>query len=291
MNKPKLGFELKRIVVSLDHILPIRHPSESQKEPNRYKVVFASIKEIGVVEPLVVIRERGRFGYYLIRDGHLRHRALQELGIGEAYCVVAIDDESYTFNARVSRLSPIQEHAMIMKAVKSGVSPKRIAAALNKSLPEIRANMSLLKGIHKEAADQLKDKEMSPGTIRILRRVVPVRQIEMAEMMVSTNTFTRGYVEALLLGTPSDQIVNKDEPKKAKGMTSEQIAKMEEETEALERDFRQIEGSYRDNCLTLTLARGYIRRVLENSKVVKYMACHHKDIFTEFEAIASAEGL
>jgi hypothetical protein len=60
----------------------------------------------------------------------MRYHALKELGQTEADCLISTEDESYTYNARVNRLNPIQEHKMITRAVKNGVRPERIAAAL-----------------------------------------------------------------------------------------------------------------------------------------------------------------
>lgn len=37
-----------------------------------------------------------------------------------------------------------------------------------------------------------------------MKRVTGVRQIEIADLMVSANNFTSGYAEALVLGTPKD---------------------------------------------------------------------------------------
>ena len=44
-------------------------------------------------------------------DGHLRYYALKELGITEVDCIVSHEDESFTYNARINRVFPIQEHA------------------------------------------------------------------------------------------------------------------------------------------------------------------------------------
>ncbi len=78
---------------------------------------------------------------------------------------------------------------MINKAVKNGVKPERIAAALNLELKQVLASMNLLEGIHPEAVDLLKDKPICPKAIGVLRRVTQIRQIEMVELMVSVNTF------------------------------------------------------------------------------------------------------
>jgi hypothetical protein len=43
----------------------------------------------------------------------MRLIALRDLGQDSAPCLVATDDEAYTYNSRVNRLSTIQEHFMI----------------------------------------------------------------------------------------------------------------------------------------------------------------------------------
>jgi hypothetical protein len=43
--------------------------------------------------------------------------------------------------------------------------------------------------------------------------------------------------------------------------------------------------------LNLTLARGYVKRLVDNAKVVRFLNAHYADIFSEFEAIAGAESL
>jgi hypothetical protein len=35
---------------------------------------------------------------------------------------VSTDDEAFTYNKRISRIAPIQEHRMILKAIERGVS-------------------------------------------------------------------------------------------------------------------------------------------------------------------------
>lgn len=291
MNELKLGFELRKIRLSLSAILPVRQIKDPQKNIRRYRTILASIKEVGLIEPLVVYPQKDVPGKYLLLDGHLRLFALKDLDKNEAECIVSNDDESYTYNARISRLAPIQEHKMIVKAVNNGVRPERIAAALSLSVRDVKAAMSLLEGIHEEAADLLKDKAICPKAIRLLRKVTSVRQIEIAELMVSANNFTKGYAEALVLGTPQDQLANPEEPKQKEGMTAEDIARLEEEMESLEHDVKAIEQTYGENMLNLTVARGYLKKLMDNAKVVRFMNANYRDFLTEFEAIAAAEGV
>jgi hypothetical protein len=289
MSDVKLAFEMRRIHLPLADLLPARLMKDAQSNIKRFRTIKASIKEVGMIEPLVVYPQKGAAGKYLLLDGHLRFFALRDLGETEAECIIASDDECFTYNARVNRLNPIAEHKMIMKAVQHRVRPERIAAALNLTVKEVKSSMSLLEGIHEEAVDLLKDKSISPKAIWLLRKVTGVRQIEIAELMVSANNFTKGYAEALVLGTPKDELVKPEEPKKKRGMTREEIAKMELEMETIERDLKAVEASYGENMLNLTVARGYIKRLLENAKVVKFLTANYREILSEFESTTASE--
>jgi ParB/RepB/Spo0J family partition protein len=291
MSELKIGFEMKKIRLPLGDTLPVRQIG-GQQRIDRYQTIVKSIKEVGLVEPLMVHPQKGKTGKYLLVDGHLRLNALRELGEPEADCIVANDDESYTYNARISRMAPIQEHKMILRAVQQGkVKPERIAAALNLPLSHIQNSLTLLDGINPEAVDLLKDKPIAPKAIRSLKKVSGVRQIEITELMVSVNNYTAGYAEALVFATPKDQLANPSEPKKKEGLSPEEIGRMEEEMESLERDVKAVEESYGENMLNLTCARGYIKKLLDNAKVVRFLTANHSDIFAEFEKIAAAETL
>src|ERR1041385_4108738 len=134
MSDIPIGFNMRKIRVPLDHILPIRQVKDPSSKVERYKTILMSIKAVGLIEPLVIYPCQGKPDTYHLLDGHLRLLALKELGETAADCLVAHDDESYTYNARINRVSPIQEHRMIKKAIQNGVSPERIAIALNKPL-------------------------------------------------------------------------------------------------------------------------------------------------------------
>jgi hypothetical protein len=289
-EEPKLAFEMRRLEVPLDRILPSRLVKDHQ-DLRGYRTIVASMLEVGIVEPLSLHPIRDKPGMYLLVDGHLRLLALKQLGKTSADCLLAKDDEGFTYNARINRLPAIQCHKMIVKAVCNGVNPERIASALNMPIEVVRGLLTLLDGIHEEAADLLKDKTISPKGIRLLKRVTGLRQIEIAELMVSTNSFATGYVEALVLGTPKDQLVNPSVPKEKAGLSAEEIAKLEREMESIEREFKGIEATYTENMMSLTIARGYLRKLLDNGKVVRFLKAHHADLLTEFETIAAAEAV
>jgi len=288
--KPLFGFKMQRITLPLAKILPVRPFDNPRRNVARYKSIVNSIKDVGIIEPLIVYPKKGRDKAYILLDGHLRYQALGELGIEEAECLISTEDESYTYNARINRLSPIQEHAMIVKAVKNGLPIGRIASALNMKISAIRERMNLLKGIHEDAVELLKNAQIGSGTLRIMKRVTALRQLEMAEMMVKMNDFTTSYAEGLFMVTPKDQLVNSENPK-SKILSPEEIARMEQEIENLEGDFKDLEENYSENMLNLTVIRGYVKKLLENGKVVRFLSSKYQDIFAEFERVASTEGV
>ena len=112
----------------------------------RYKRIVASIAEVGIVEPLVVARRQDDAGPYMLVDGHLRHAALSDLGNSEAPCLIADDDEAFTYNKRVNRLATIQEHYMIVKAIERGVSEEKLAKALNVDIKRIKTKRTVSMG-------------------------------------------------------------------------------------------------------------------------------------------------
>jgi hypothetical protein len=155
----------------------------------------------------------------------------------------------------------------------------------------VQASINLLRGIHPDAAELLKDKNICPKALRLFKSVNGNRQIEMAEMMVAMNNYVVGYAEAMVLGTPKHQLVNPDEPKSKAGISAEDIARMESEMESLERDLKAVTDNYTENMFTLQTALTYIKNLLKNAKVVRYLNANHTEIYSEFEAIAAAESI
>jgi ParB/RepB/Spo0J family partition protein len=288
MSDAKIGFQMKIIRLLLENILPVRQISDAQKKANRYEIILASIKAVGLVEPLVVFPQKGQPGKYTLVNGHMRYYAMKELELTFADCLVANDDEGFTYNARISRLPAIQEHKMITQAVKNGASLERIAAALNISPQGVKASLNLLNGINEEAVELLKDKPISPAALRMMKKVTGERQIYMARMMIEANNYHAGYVEGLVLGTRKELLAD-NLPKKKKGMSAEAIAKMEQEMETLESGMKAITENYKDNMFTLQTAHTYVKTLLKNSRVAKYLKGKHAEISTEFENMAAAE--
>lgn len=287
----KMGFDNATIDLRISQIVPIKLIAPAAKTSHKYQQILASIREVGIIEPPVVSPDSRAKGRYILLDGHLRIEALKEIGETELSCLVSTDDEAFTYNKHVNRLSTVQEHRMILRAVERGVPEIKIAKALNVDVGSIVRKRNLLEGICSEAADMLKDKMVASGTFPILRRMQPLRQIEAATLMNDSRVYSLSYARALLAATPKDQLTEPEKPKNIKGLDEEQMARMESEMGSLQREYKLIEDNYGQDVLKLTLAKGYLANLLNNAKVIRYLANNHAEILTQFQKITDMTSL
>lgn len=122
-----IGFDRHGLLLPMASILPVKQLRPSQKASEKYLQVLSSVREVGIIEPLIVFPQNGKLDQYVLLDGHVRLEVLKQLGETHARCLISTDDEAYTYNKRVNRMATIQEHFMILKAIRSGVSEERIA--------------------------------------------------------------------------------------------------------------------------------------------------------------------
>jgi ParB-like chromosome segregation protein Spo0J len=285
----KIAFEQQVLLVPLSQILPSKIVSAAIKETVRYKRIVASVVEVGLIEPLSVARQKD--GSYLLLDGHVRLDGVRAQGAIEAHCVIAKDDEAFTYNKRINRLATIQEHYMIVRALDRGVSEEKLARALSVDLKVIRARRHLLAGISEEVAEILKDKPVGHNAFQKLRKMKPIRQLEVAELMVSANNYTANYSKALLATSKPADLHKPDELKKATGLPTEQMARLEREMASVSEDYKELEISYGDDMLVLVIASGFLERLLSKPEIERFLVTRHPEFLENFRAIIQATSL
>lgn len=284
MSAPTLGFVPDPLLLALSVVLPSRKSPDGLQSSRKFKQILASIEAVGLIEPLSVGKPDGA-GLHILLDGHSRLVALKQLGFDTAPCLIATDDESYTYNNRVNRLSSIQEHVMIRRAVARGVTPEKLAKALDVDISHILKKLSLLDGICPEAAELLRDQNFSPNLGAVLRKLKPTRQVECVELMVSANNITVAYAQALLAATPNNMLVGEVKPKKVPGVSADQMAKMEREMGSLQEQFKLAEQCYGQDILNLVLAKGYLAKLMANEAVLRHLTKKHPEVLHEFDSI------
>ena len=284
--KPVLrAFDADTLIIPIASILPVRAVGNSVKASHKYRQIACSIEEIGLVEPPVVCRDKQRPDIYLLLDGHLRIEVLRELGKPEVECLLSSDDEAFTYNKRINRLSAVQEQRMIAKAIERDVPREKLAKALDINVRSINRKATLIDGICAETVALLKDKMCPMAIFDILRKMRPMRQIEAAELLVNANNFSVGYAKAILVGTPQAQLIDATTPKRMKGMTAEALARMEGELARLQQAITSIQDTYGQDHLHLTVVKGYLAKLIGNSKISRYLEKHQPEFLSEFKII------
>jgi ParB-like chromosome segregation protein Spo0J len=282
-----LGFDMETCQVSLDCLLPSKKVVNGTMSTRKYKQVVSSISEIGLIEPLSVIPADSDRSEYLLLDGHLRVLALKELGMETAPCLIAKDDETFSYNHRINRLSTVQEHYMLRRAIDRGVSRERLARAFNVNLSAINRRVNLLEGICTEAIDLLQDKQFTPDVTRILRNMKGARQVEAIELMVSSNTITVAHAEALLKATPPELRTDVRPLERDRSSSIEQLVKLEKEMSQVQTQYKDAEQNYGSDLLNLVVAKGYLTKLLVNDAVKSYILRHEPEILEQFELVAN----
>ncbi|CUX62045.1 RepB plasmid partition [Agrobacterium deltaense Zutra 3/1] len=288
-----VAFDRDIKTIAIAAIVPLKSLPEGARESRKFGQVLSSIKAIGLVEAPVVIADNKNPGLWFLLDGHLRLEALKELGTIEVECLIATDDDTYTYNKRVNRLAPIQEHRMIARAIERGVSSADIADALGLQVESVIRRFRLLEGISPEAAEMLKDTPCSMTVLDVLRQMSPVRQIEAADLMIGQHNFSIMFARAIRAATPDSQLVaRRNGSGRGAGTPSgQQIARMERELAALQTQVKSVEETYGIDNLHLTVARGYVTKLLANGRVTRWLENHRQEYLGEFQKIAEIDSI
>jgi hypothetical protein len=280
----KAAFDKQIVLLPIGIIVPQKDVAPSSRQADFYRQLTASLKHVGLIEPLVVF-PRGP-GDYLLLEGHMRLEILKSLGVTEVKCLLSTDDEAYTYNRHVNHIPAIAQHFMLLGALKNGLTEERIATALDVSLDTIRLRRDLLNGICPEVVQILLEKPVSTQVFAILRKMKPIRQIEAAEHMVAGGTYTIPFAKALLAVTRPELL--EDCPNASKKLDANSMAArsmLEEENGFLLRDLKSVEESYGTDVLTLTVSCGYLEKLLKNHKIDRYLSRHHGDILQTLQQI------
>jgi hypothetical protein len=272
----KLAFRQNEIVLPIASIALQKTIHPSFRKSQTYRQIAASLEQVGLIEPVVVF-PRGPNDYLLL-DGHVRIDILKGRGVADVRAIFATDDESYTYNKRVNHAPPVAQHFMILKALSNGVSEERIAASLNVNVANIRKRRDMLDGICPEVVEILKTKHVTTDAFAALRKMKPFRQIEAAEHMMASGTYSVKFAEALLAVTRPEFLVKPLPVKQLEATSKGARVMLEQETESLVRDLKAVEDSYGTDILSLTVICGYIERLLGNIRVERHLNKHQPDI-------------
>ncbi len=264
--------------IPMNRLRPLRDRKITQREHDR---ILASIKAVGLIEPLVVFPEGED---YVILDGVQCYRLLLELGVEVAPCIVRKQREAFTGNRMVNRVSPIQEHRMIEKSL-SELDEETIAATLGISSLSHRLKKSLLKQLHPEVANAFDQGKITRACAREFTHVKPPRQKEILDSMEGYKDYSIAFARTQVIKTPPQQREARnrknnpwDKTTQRKNDLLKKLADAEQKHDFYSRLYKQ----YTIDLLRLAI---YARSLLTNTRLREYLDRRHADVVMRLEAV------
>jgi hypothetical protein len=281
----RCAFQSTILTLPLKSIVPQRSIESKVRRSAIFKQILASVREIGLIESLVVYPQEGN--NFLLLDGHLRFEALKILGVDEVRCILSTDDEGYTYNKRVNHIPPVAQHFMLLEALKSGVVEERIAATLNVDVAAIKKRVRMLDGICPEVVEMLRDRKLSLELFPVLRKMKAIGQIATVELMVLRNDYSVSFAKTRLAISPPALLCETSNTRQLKANADAADALLGEDTDGLIQNLRAIEETYGADILTLTVTCAYLKRLFSEASITRYLDQHHPGTMETLKTIVS----
>lgn len=272
--------------IDLKLLHPLNEQNFNLQTHQGFRKIVASIKAIGLIEPLSVYQEDGR---YIILDGYLRYLACQQLDIETVPCMVYADKQAYTFNKNVNRLTPYQEMRMLRKSLEN-IDEPTIAQAFGMKSIRFRLAPTLIKQLHPDVVTAFKEDLIGKVTATTLLDVVPERQADIVREMKERADCSPSFCRALVIQTPESQRSKKRMSSKAWAENDIKRQDMVTRLEHAEQQHSFYAGLYRQYSTDLMKLTFYVRKLLGNERVEKHLTAHHPGIVSRFKEVLTESG-
>ena len=225
-KQTKTGADTKTEVVkkveqtlNINRIEPNKNQPRKEFNEDALQELADSIKQFGVIEPLVVVKRKG---YYELIAGERRWRAARLAGLKEVPVVIKdYDDQQIVEIALIENiqredLNPIEEaHAYERLIQEFNLTQDEVAERVSKSRTTVTNALRLLK-LTEKVQQMLIDDMLSTGHVRALITITePQLQYETAMYIFDKKLSVReteSYVKKLLNKKPKEKTSEKEDP-------------------------------------------------------------------------------
>lgn len=205
--------------LNINRIEPNKNQPRKEFNEDALQELADSIKQFGVIEPLVVVKRKG---YYELIAGERRWRAARLAGLKEVPVVLKdYDDQQIVEIALIENiqredLNPIEEaHAYERLIQEFNLTQDEVAERVSKSRTTVTNALRLLK-LTEKVQQMLIDDMLSTGHVRALITIAdPQLQYETAMYIFDKKLSVReteSYVKKLLNKKPKDKPAEKEDP-------------------------------------------------------------------------------
>ena len=205
--------------LNINRIEPNKNQPRKEFNEDALQELADSIKQFGVIEPLVVVKRKG---YYELIAGERRWRAARLAGLKEVPVVIKdYDDQQIVEIALIEKiqredLNPIEEaHAYERLIQEFNLTQDEVAERVSKSRTTVTNALRLLK-LTEKVQQMLIDDMLSTGHVRALITIAdPQLQYETAMYIFDKKLSVReteSYVKKLLNKKPKEKTSEKEDP-------------------------------------------------------------------------------
>ncbi len=205
--------------LNINRIEPNKNQPRKEFNEDALQELADSIKQFGVIEPLVVVKRKG---YYELIAGERRWRAARLAGLKEVPVVIKdYDDQQIVEIALIENiqredLNPIEEaHAYERLIQEFNLTQDEVAERVSKSRTTVTNALRLLK-LTEKVQQMLIDDMLSTGHVRALITIAdPQLQYETAMYIFDKKLSVReteSYVKKLLNKKPKEKTSGKEDP-------------------------------------------------------------------------------
>ena len=205
--------------LNINRIEPNKNQPRKEFNEDALQELADSIKQFGVIEPLVVVKRKG---YYELIAGERRWRAARLAGLKEVPVVIKdYDDQQIVEIALIENiqredLNPIEEaHAYERLIQEFNLTQDEVAERVSKSRTTVTNALRLLK-LTEKVQQMLIDDMLSTGHVRALITITePQLQYETAMYIFDKKLSvheTESYVKKLLNKKPKEKTSEKEDP-------------------------------------------------------------------------------
>lgn len=205
--------------LNINRIEPNKNQPRKEFNEDALQELADSIKQFGVIEPLVVVKRKG---YYELIAGERRWRAARLAGLKEVPVVIKdYDDQQIVEIALIENiqredLNPIEEaHAYERLIQEFNLTQDEVAERVSKSRTTVTNALRLLK-LTEKVQQMLIDDMLSTGHVRALITITdPQLQYETAMYIFDKKLSVREterYVKKLLNKKPKEKTSEKEDP-------------------------------------------------------------------------------
>lgn len=205
--------------LNINRIEPNKNQPRKEFNEDALQELADSIKQFGVIEPLVVVKRKG---YYELIAGERRWRAARLAGLKEVPVVIKdYDDQQIVEIALIENiqredLNPIEEAYAYERLIQEfNLTQDEVAERVSKSRTTVTNALRLLK-LTEKVQQMLIDDMLSTGHVRALITIAdPQLQYETAMYIFDKKLSVReteSYVKKLLNKKPKEKTSEKEDP-------------------------------------------------------------------------------